>query len=380
MHDEPLFLPDIKALLAPIAGALPAGPSLRYDLQHMGIRQAREEDDASLPMGEWARPLVKADWRAVSAQCIDLLCNRSKDFQVAAWLCDAWTRLYQVEGFIAGADLLTGLVELYWETGHPQIEDGDDDARAAPFVWLNESLPLTLMLHLTFIHLPERTPSAISLADWDRTLVLEQQKKNEDRSRQAPVEKVVTRADMTAYAEGNNLLTLALMGDQLQLAIEKWSALASLLDQKMADNQPSVARVSDMLRRIAHVVANLIGGRDPRSQPAVALAASAMAAPLLTQPQDITMTDVTTQELSTGASKAVCRSGAIASREDAYRLLEDVATYLMKTEPHSPTPYLVNRAVSWGRMSLADLMQEVVREEGDLTRYFSLLGIKKTGE
>ncbi|MFT7325275.1 MAG: type VI secretion system protein ImpA [Rhodoferax sp.] len=379
IHDEPFFLPDIESLLTPIPGDLPAGPSLRYDLLHLGIRQAREEDDASLPMGVWTRPLIKADWKAVSAQCTDLLGNRSKDFQVAAWLCDAWTRLYKVEGFIAGVDLLTGLVARYWETAHPQIEDGDDDARAAPFIWLNENLPLTLMLNLTFIQLPERTPSAISLADWDRTLVLEQQQKNEDRPKPkvASAERAATRAEMTAYAEGNNLLTLVFMGDQLQLAIEKWTALAGLLDQKMTDNQPSVARVGDMLRRILHVVASLIGGRDPRSQPVGVAPASATASPLLTYEQEAAMPDTTTQEPPASVSKAVLRSGAIASREDAYRLLEAVATYLMKTEPHSPTPYLVKRAVSWGRMSLVDLMQEVVREEGDLTRYFSLLGIKK---
>ena len=70
----------------------------------------------------------------------------------------------------------------------------------------------------------------------------------------------------------------------------------------------------------------------------------------------------------------------ITSREDAYRMLEAVAAYLQKAEPHSPTPYLVKRAVTWGRMSLADLMQEVVREEGDIARYFSLLGIKESRE
>ena len=69
-------------------------------------------------------------------------------------------------------------------------------------------------------------------------------------------------------------------------------------------------------------------------------------------------------------------SGAIASRDEAYRLLEDVAAYLQKTEPHSPTPYLIKRAVAWGHMSLADLMQEIVREEGDIARFFSLLGVK----
>lgn len=84
------------------------------------------------------------------------------------------------------------------------------------------------------------------------------------------------------------------------------------------------------------------------------------------------------QEETHASPGLVLHSGAITSREDAYRMLEAVAAYLEKAEPHSPTPYLVKRAVSWGRMSLADLMQEVVREEGDIARYFSLLGIKES--
>ena len=81
-----------------------------------------------------------------------------------------------------------------------------------------------------------------------------------------------------------------------------------------------------------------------------------------------------------GPQDAILNPGPITNREEAYRLLESVAAYLQKTEPHSPTPYLIKRAVAWGRMSLADLMQEVVREEGDITRFFSLLGIKEARE
>lgn len=88
------------------------------------------------------------------------------------------------------------------------------------------------------------------------------------------------------------------------------------------------------------------------------------------------MTDSPTlDDASAQQAQAPLPSGPITSREDAYRLLEAAAEYLQRTEPHSPTPYLVKRAVSWGQMSLADLMQEIVREEGDLSRYFSLLGI-----
>lgn len=69
-------------------------------------------------------------------------------------------------------------------------------------------------------------------------------------------------------------------------------------------------------------------------------------------------------------------TGSIHSRVDAYRQLESIANFLQSIEPHSPTPYLVRRAVSWGRMPLPELMQEVLREEGDLNRLFTVLGLK----
>jgi predicted component of type VI protein secretion system len=69
-------------------------------------------------------------------------------------------------------------------------------------------------------------------------------------------------------------------------------------------------------------------------------------------------------------------TGPIRSRADAYRQLEGIANFLQSIEPHSPTPYLVRRAVSWGRMPLPELMQEVLREEGDLNRLFTVLGLK----
>ncbi len=66
--------------------------------------------------------------------------------------------------------------------------------------------------------------------------------------------------------------------------------------------------------------------------------------------------------------------GPIRNRDDAYRRLGEVAEYLFRTEPHSPTPYLVQRAVAWGRMPLHELLPELARR-GDLAQLFELLGI-----
>jgi len=68
-------------------------------------------------------------------------------------------------------------------------------------------------------------------------------------------------------------------------------------------------------------------------------------------------------------------SGPIRSRADAYRRLSEVADYLLRTEPHSPTPYLVRRAVEWGNMSLPELLQQIVRNQGELDEIDKLLGL-----
>ncbi|HYN21582.1 MAG TPA: type VI secretion system protein TssA, partial [Thermoanaerobaculia bacterium] len=70
------------------------------------------------------------------------------------------------------------------------------------------------------------------------------------------------------------------------------------------------------------------------------------------------------------------RSGGVSSRSEAYQRLAEAADYLLRTEPHSPVPYLIRRAVSWGNLSLAELLQELLQKNADLPTLYTLLGIK----
>ena len=65
---------------------------MRFDPVFTEIRMAREEDDPSLPMGVWERPLKRADWALIEVRCKTVLTQQSKDLQIAAWLAEAWTR------------------------------------------------------------------------------------------------------------------------------------------------------------------------------------------------------------------------------------------------------------------------------------------------
>lgn len=401
------FAPDLAPLLAPFAAPLdtdgPAGPALRYDPAYARIRDARLEEDASLPMGEWTRPLKKADWRTAELLCTELLQRRSKDLQVAAWLTEAWVHRHGVDGLIAGARLLQGLARDFWQDVHPRIEDGDADMRAATFVWANDTLAQVLLMRVPLLAWSEFSPPFIHLGDWQRALTTEygagagaaagaaKAKSKAKDVAEEPSAQTVSRQDMLDHA-ARDLEAIAALDDRIALAAEAWRELTALLDERLGADAPSLSKVAEMLARMRQALRSLLQERDPRDRkqaaPLAVLPADAAAnasTHRATSMEDHDMSQAPspfassplTPSTEAGALPQAVASGRIGSRAEAYQLLELAAAYLLREEPHSPTPYLVNRAVAWGRMPLPQLMQEVLREDGDLNRYFSIIGVRQ---
>jgi type VI secretion system protein ImpA len=90
-------------------------------------------------------------------------------------------------------------------------------------------------------------------------------------------------------------------------------------------------------------------------------------------------TDAATSDDATTESHPVQSrvAGVIASRAEAYQALREASDFLMRTEPHSPVPYLVRRAISWGNLSLAELLEELLQKNSDVSAIYALLGMKK---
>ena len=61
--------------------------------------------------------------------------------------------------------------------------------------------------------------------------------------------------------------------------------------------------------------------------------------------------------------------------DDDLTAVAALAEYLGQIEPHSPTPYLIRRAVRWGSMPLTGLLQELMEEGNSLAAIYKLLGI-----
>ena len=60
------------------------------------------------------------DWAKVEQLGCDFL-NRSKDFLVTSWLCEAWTQRHAMMGVGAGLSLMAGLTDKYWDTAVPPV-------------------------------------------------------------------------------------------------------------------------------------------------------------------------------------------------------------------------------------------------------------------
>jgi len=367
---------SVEDLLAPVSEDAPCGVSLRSEPLFTEIRLAREEDDATLSMRHWERPLKVADWSMIERRCSSAIAKQSKDLQIAAWLLEAWVRQYQLRGLLEGLRLLTGLIERYWEPLFPAMDGDDVDARLAPFEWLNDSLPLTLKLHITLVHLADRNPPRLNLADWDKMTKSELSNGDESSGNgRSSIEPHFTRSFVIACAEK---LTDDHVEDQkkwTRQCLEVLNRLNATLRALLVNNTPSTNNISNVLEhmlrtlnQIAPEHVNLpqvapppISHTEEKLMPAtqaepVELPRPVIQAPLLQTPEKVATTGWQT-------------------RDQAYMALESIATFLHKTEPHSPTPYLIKRAVNWGRMPLPELMAEVIREEGDLNKLINLLGL-----
>ena len=133
-HDE---------ILKPIAGDNPSGESLRYAPVYTQIKEAaREDDDAT--QGVWAYERKVADWPRVAKLCTDALIKQSKDLQLAAWLTEAQVNREGFAGFLEGVNLIKALMEEFWETLHPELEDGDSEMRAVPLLYVASKLEIPL--------------------------------------------------------------------------------------------------------------------------------------------------------------------------------------------------------------------------------------------
>lgn len=366
--------PGLQPLLQPISADEPSGAYLLYEGTYKQIREARLSEEDDTPRGVWTRDLKASDWGEVRDLCTTALTESTKDLQIAAWLTEAWFHLEGAEGLARGLELLLTLSESFWESVHPGLSDGIE-FRAAPFFWINEKFPD--MLASLIVAWPADEPErAVRWGDWKRALWLDslRQRRPEDDEVRAEYESALSVADALRAAEQSRAAFFERLATDLVETIDRTRQLESFLDDRMGRDSPSLVRFREAVEEISAWAR----GRREAFFDAEAAPGQSDTPEVWNEPVDQgAVTEPSApDEPDHGPVRPARPAGAIANRADAYARLIEAARYLKEIEPHSPTPYLVMRAVAWGDKSLDDLLREFVQQGLNLEALFIFLGIE----
>src|SRR5580698_6155614 len=143
LKSPPKAMPLRNDLLKPISEDQPSGENLRYAPVYDKIKEARREDDDA-PQGLWQRERKVADWPITIKLIGETLATKTKDLQLVAWLTEAMLKREGVAGLRDSLDLTRAMLEIFWDTIHPELEDGDSELRVGPLQWVGDRLEITL--------------------------------------------------------------------------------------------------------------------------------------------------------------------------------------------------------------------------------------------
>jgi type VI secretion system ImpA family protein len=346
---------NVEALLIPISEKAPAGDSLRYEGTYDRIVEARREDDPALEQGVWKRDLKKADWNLVQQICLESLRVRSKDLQISAWLLEALIHLHGFPGVRVGCEIMVELCRAFWDSMYPPLSD--PGYRLAPIHWMNEKLLTQLkFIPITSPEMPEDSfPHC--LADWEMALRVEQSKQA-PQLKKDPKTITLEMIRQGAYVTPSAFFDAAI--EDVRASYAACTDLEEIFDKAFGKDSCSLGQFRRVLESILSVLLGFRGSNEAGESDGFENGHA----------QEYALEPVIAQE-----PVAMQLLPPIRSRAEAYRRLTDAADYLIRMEPHSPAPYLIRRAISWGGMSLEELLPELMANDATLKDLEKLLGI-----
>jgi type VI secretion system protein ImpA len=371
-------MPFPDDLLNPVEGPNPSGANLRYDPAYDKIKEARREEDQP-PPGMTERDRKVSDNLLVIKLATDLLTNKTKDLQIAAWLAEALVKQRGFGGMKDGLALCCGMVEKFWDTVYPELEDGDAQSRGAPLGFVGTKLEIPLKL------VPVVEKARYGRLDYQqsREVGYEDQVKNDDAKKKRA--QLVKEGKLTpelfdkAFEETPKKFYVQAEQD-LDLCLKTLAQLKKICDEKFGEEGPAFGPLQASLDASRHVIHGFLQKKrekEPDPVEPVAVDSSAAGAEGEAGPAGAA------GPVRTGVLISLDGSSEPPDRIDAIRKVAEAAAFLRQREPNSPASYLMLRGLRWGELRAAIDLADPTRLEApptDLRRHLKKLLLDKKYE
>lgn len=346
---------DLSFLAQPISDEQACGSDIRVNASFDSL-YAHIKDERFLARRlerEQSEESPKPHWKKVYDFAVKILTEQSKDLQVTCWLTEAAVRLYGFDGLFAAINLVRLLIEKFWEQLYPLIDEDGFDSRIAGFVGLNgDTTEGTLIFPLLNIPLTQGK-SVISISTWQFQHIKNLGKEQQPQK----IEPTDLNEDIlsTSIKETPKDFFVSL-SDTLTQTLNEIDLLDAVLTDKCGDNSPSFGEIKKILLTSSGCLKII--------------------APFLLQ-TDTTSSFVNEERDSTNPSLSTdLQNQRINDRESAFQNLIEISNFFQRSEPHSPVPYLLRKAVRWGNTPLTDLFRELVEDKNVLAHIYNLTGME----
>ena len=330
-------------LLNPIEGDNPSGANLRYAPVYDKIKEARrQEDDA--PQGDWQRERKFADFKQVIKLAGDTLATKSKDLQLGAWITEAIQLQEGFSGLRQGLDLPRGLIENFWDTLYPEVEDGDLELRAAPLEWVGTRLDDP-------VRKTPITKGGLSFYKYkeSRAVGTEEDAAQSETKRQARdaalADGKVTVEDFDKDSASTPTAQYEAWVAALDGCLESIESLSALCDEKFGNYTPSFTPLRTAVEEVRHTTNQILQKRLDQE--------GRRPAPEEVEPEPETAVE-TAGDGGTAAAPARRKKAAVGldpeDLDDVTARLAAVARFLRQQDASNPGPYLLLRGYRWGEL------------------------------
>ncbi len=313
----------------------------------------------------------RPDWRPILEKAPKVLAEQSKDLELTGWLIEALIRQHGYAGLRDGLRLARELVESFWDKLYPFPDEEGVATRVAPLAALNgvdadgvlidpiQNIPIT----------EASTGRTYGVSGYRQAAEVEQISDPSKRAQRiehgaASMEQVREAVRGTSRDFYRNLL------DDAAACVEEWDKLGRVLDEKCGRGPdgfpaaPPTSNVRNVLQTCQDTIKQIardVLGTDAPAEPSAGGANPAAAS-------------------GGGAASPQAPGGPIRTREDAFRILLEVAEFFKRTEPHSLVSYRLEETVRLGRMPLPELLNELIPQESALVEARKLVGVRPKSE
>jgi type VI secretion system protein ImpA len=329
----PLNTELVATLLQPVADTAPSGADLRYDPRINAIKEARREVVPTPAEREAGDGGKVADWTSVLSTTTQMLSKETKDLQLAAWLTEALLRRNGISGLATGVEAVRGMLDKYWDTLYPPIEDDDLELRIGPIEWIGSKLAVSVRLAPLFAE-------ELSYATYNDSRGIpteadgaENKEKRLERAEALSQGKIAPEDADRAIEATSKAAVKSILADT-DAAIAAVNALEKASDEKFGGDAPSLGPLRNAL------------------EDAKRLINSVLARKLELDPDPIEETPVAEEQMAVGADGAPISVEPL-NRNDANNRIAVIARWLRQQDPSNPAPYAMLRGYRWGELRAA---------------------------